>query len=117
MTENEIYTAILSGKADDGLDRIVHAIGERRKTLAARLFDSLQEGDRVRVNTKHIKPRYLDGALATVKEKRVTKVTIVFDEDIHDPYGKWAGKGCILSAEHLVMVDDEDHLIVEELPA
>lgn len=107
MTTNEIYTAILAGQADDGLDRILHALSERRKTLAHRTFDSLADGDRVMVTAKHIKPRYLDGAMGTVVEKRISKVTIQFDDDINDPYGKWAGKRCILDPTHLIKVEPD----------
>lgn len=95
MTQNEIYTAILSGDADDGLDRIVQAVSERRKALASTTFHELHPHDVVQVVMGNARPRYLDGAFATVIEKRITKITVKFpDEMPHsmDPYKKYRGK-------------------------
>lgn len=99
-----VVQLIKTGTADDDLNAVIEAVNWRKKVVASRLFDELQEGDRVRIG--NIKPRYLVGALATVKEKRVTKITIVFDEDINDPYHKWAGRSCIVSPSMLEKVED-----------
>lgn len=87
---------IRGGQADDDLDAVTEAVRWRKQVLASRLFDSLEREDRVQI-VSTIKPRYLAGAKATVVEKRVSKITIRFDDDIDDPYGKWAGKNCVLS--------------------
>jgi hypothetical protein len=106
MTVDEIYTAIVSGDADGQFARINRAIAVRQDIIAGQIWDKIEPGvTRVRVNTAHIKPRYLDGATATVIAKRVRKVTIRFDQDINDPYRKWAGNNCIISPEHLEIID------------
>lgn len=104
MELDELCKAILSGDADENIDSVVQALSSRKRTLAARLFDELEEGDRVRVRQGTIKPVYLQGALATVMNKRTTKITIQFDDDINDPYGKWAGNRCICSPSMLEKV-------------
>ena len=106
MTANEIYTAILSGEADGEFEGIMLAIQERKKSLGAMTFASLREGDRVRVNAPNIKPRYIHGATGILVEKRVTKVTVRFDDDINDPYDKWAGARCILSPTMVEKIED-----------
>lgn len=105
-TVAEMYDCITAGGADGDLEKIVEAVFSRRRTLADRNFDTLKLDDRVIVNTTSIKPRYLNGAKAIVVEKRISKVVILFDDDINDPYGKWAGKRCVIGAAHLVKVEE-----------
>lgn len=109
MTEITEYTVvdivdiIAAGSVDDYLDEIVGVIDERKRRLASDLFYELKIKDRVRVKAP-LRPRYLEGALGTVVDKRVTKITVQFDDDIHDPYGKWAGKRAVLSPSQVEKV-------------
>lgn len=105
VTDLSVVSLIKGGKADDDLDAVMEAVHWRKRVLASRLFDDLEPDDRVRV-IDNIKPRYLAGATATVVAKRVSKVTIRFDDDIHDPYNKWAGRNCILSPGMIEKVED-----------
>lgn len=106
MTDEEISVVALvkGGRADDDLNAVIEAVAWRKKVLASRLFDDLAVGDRVRIGS--IKPRYLVGAMATVEEKHITKVTIRFDDNINDPYQKWAGNRCLVSPSAIEKVEE-----------
>lgn len=73
-TEDEFYTAILTGRVDAGIDRLERALDERRKALARRVLSGLNPGDTVRFTDK-VRPRYLIGATASVV--RVNNATAV----------------------------------------
>jgi len=104
----DLIEPIMSGALDDHLDDLVETINRRRTTIGQQRFAELEEGTRVQVKLPpNGRPRYLDGAYATVMEKRLTKVTVQFDDDIDDPYGKWAGKRCIMPPSMLVPAADE----------
>lgn len=98
MTTREIFDAITNGDADDDLNMVLVAVKQRKEYLATRNFHQLEVGDRVTIKQGTIKPRYLDLAKATIVEKRISRITIRFDDDILDPYGKWAGKTAVVGA-------------------
>ena len=101
--------AISDGDLDDHLNDIVDAITERRKVLSAITFAMLEAGSRVRIRQDaNMKPHYLKGALGRIEEKRITKISVRFDRDIHDPYHKWAGRIAIVRPEWLEVVIEMD---------
>jgi hypothetical protein len=109
----ELSRAILDGELDESFDAINAAMSGRKDILKRQAFHTFQEGDRVRVCNVG-RPQYINGATGTIKEKRVTKITVQLDDDIYDPYGKWAGKGCILSPsqiEKLELVPSEGTVV------
>lgn len=66
MNENEIYTAILSGAVDSGLDRIVAAVSERRKMVGSMNVFKIKVGDRVRLY--NLRERQLNNQIGVVKK-------------------------------------------------
>lgn len=68
---------IKTGKYDNVLDMISAAIKARKEALKPQIWE-FQMGDRVRlINTN---PKYLDGAMATVRKVNRTKIVIDLDE-------------------------------------
>lgn len=106
MTEEEVIAAILDGELDDSIKEIIDTCQIRHKAMGAETFDLIEIGDTVRIKAGMLKPKYLDGALGVVVDKRITKVTVQFNDDIYDPYGKWAGKRAICHAEHMERVSE-----------
>lgn len=105
--EATVAQAIILGGHDEELDSIMLAVEQRRTARAQHLFAELNVDDRVKVNTSCPK-RYLIGATGTVVAKRITKITILFDNDIHDPYGKWAGQRCIMPPTMLEKIETNE---------
>lgn len=104
---DDVKEWIEAGLLDDELVPVIMLCREREKVLAARLYDNLRIEDRVRIKEDAlINPNYLRGASATVTAKRTTKITVRFDDDINDPYGKWAGQHCILTPMHIEKIED-----------
>lgn len=107
---SKIVQSLNAGLYDDQISDFAEAVGQRAKIVKTReaqqLFANLEVEDRVRVNAPHLKPRYLNGATGTVVEKRITKITVQFDDDIDDPYGKWAGKKAVLHPSMIVPIGD-----------
>jgi hypothetical protein len=63
-------------------------------------------GTKVRIkDDAPLKPRYIRGATGEVVGKRINKLSIQMDDDIDDPYGKWAGRIGIISAQHVEVVE------------
>lgn len=86
-----VRKAIIAGLYDNELESLLVACTERRKLMGHQLFAELQVGDKVRMTGGK---QYLIGAVGTVVDKKVSKITVEFPEDMpfeHDPYGKWAG--------------------------
>lgn len=80
MATIDIIQAILNGQVDDDLDGIQTAIKQRRDSLAVMLTATLKTGDKVRVKRGTIKPKYLEGQIATVDSVANGRVYVSFDE-------------------------------------
>lgn len=80
----EIANDILTGKYDADLEVIVGAVKHRRETIATltalTVKRDLKIGDHVKLNTTGLRPKYLNGALSTVKEIRDKNAGIVLDD-------------------------------------
>jgi hypothetical protein len=108
MNAKEVSLFILNiedGGLDDAIPEIETAIKLRRERQAREKFLTLGIGDRVRVNAPSLRPRYLNGATGTITEKRITKVSVRLDDDIEDPYGKWAGRTAVVPTGMLEPID------------
>jgi hypothetical protein len=80
---NDFVVPVLSGEMDEYLDNIVEVIKIRKDQLKPSIWE-FQVGDRVRmVNTN---PKYLNGAMATVKKVNRTKIVI----DLDTPQGRFS---------------------------
>lgn len=77
MEIRDFQIALMIGKFDEHLDYIISATRERKTDLAPKAYD-FKIGDRVRMNNAN--PKYLNGALATIKKINRTKVVIDLDE-------------------------------------
>lgn len=74
---DDFVVPVLSGQMDEFLDGMIHTINLRKKDMAPKVWE-FRVGDRVRmVNTN---PKYLNGAMATVKKINRTKIVIDLDE-------------------------------------
>jgi len=74
---NDFVVPVLSGDMDEYLDVMMNAIQLRKKDMSPKVWE-FRVGDRVRmVNTN---PKYLNGAMATVKKINRTKIVIDLDE-------------------------------------
>ena len=77
MNAHDFSMMLYRGEFDEYLDSIIHACQARKKDLAPKVWE-FQVGDRVRmVNTN---PKYLNGAMATVRKINRTKIVIDLDE-------------------------------------
>jgi hypothetical protein len=109
----DIIDDIQNGMYDHDLDGIEDAVRDRMKYVSTRLFYELvseqedpENPSRIRLkNSSRIKG-YMRGYEGTVVEKRVSKIVIRFDDDIVDPYNKWAGKQCIISPTAIDLIVD-----------
>ena len=73
---NDFVVPVLSGEMDEFLDGMIQTIQSRKKELKPKIWE-FQVGDKVRlVNTN---PKYLNGAMATVKKVNRTKIVIDLD--------------------------------------
>lgn len=79
MTSTNIIVAIISGQADDNLNGIASAVVERKKALGAVTLHTIKPGHKVRLTG--LRPRYMEGALATVVERRRTRVLVNLDPE------------------------------------
>lgn len=74
---NDFAVPCLSGDFDEYLDGMMQTIQLRKKDMAPKIWE-YKVGDRVRmVNTN---PKYLNGAMATVRKVNRTKIVIDLDE-------------------------------------
>lgn len=74
---NKVILPVMQGEYDDYLDNFVQACQNRKKDMAPKIYE-FQVGDRVKmINTN---PKYLNGAMATVKKINRTKIVIDLDE-------------------------------------
>lgn len=74
---NDFVVPVLTGQMDEYLDGMLNTIQLRKKDMAPKIWE-FQIGDRIKmVNTN---PKYLNGAMGTVKKINRTKVVIDLDE-------------------------------------
>ena len=74
---DDFVVPVLSGQMDEFLDSMIHIIQMRKKDMAPKIYE-FQVGDRVKmINTN---PKYLNGAMATVRKINRTKIVIDLDE-------------------------------------
>lgn len=76
----QLLADIYDGKLDDELGRIRTAIERRSEEIKDTLFDRIKVGSLVRFNER-TRPKYLQGTLATVTEKKQTRVVVKLGED------------------------------------
>ena len=77
MNAHDFSMMLYRGEFDDILDGMIYAIQEYKKSKAPKIWE-YKVGDRVRmVNTN---PKYLNGAMATVRKINRTKIVIDLDE-------------------------------------
>lgn len=83
MPVNEIFSRIIMGEYDDGLDILKTAIRERQQILTqqknALLKSTLNKNDRVTF-VKGTRPKYLAGVGATVQKVNPKKVVVKVDD-------------------------------------
>ena len=80
---NEFSVPVLTGQMDEYLDGMIRTIQMRKKDMAPKVWE-FQVGDRVRLVNAN--PKYLIGALATVRKVNRTKIVI----DLDTPNGKFS---------------------------
>jgi hypothetical protein len=80
---NEFSVPVLTGQMDEYLDGMIRTIQMRKKDMAPKVWE-FQVGDRVRM--KNTNPKYLNGAMATVKKINRTKIVI----DLDSPQGRFS---------------------------
>ena len=78
-----IVNPILGGEVDISLDQIIQAVKIRKDELKPKIWE-FQVGDRVRLVNAN--PKYLIGALATVRKVNRTKIVI----DLDVPQGRFS---------------------------
>jgi membrane-bound ClpP family serine protease len=74
---------IKAGKFDESLDMILAAVRARKDALKPQIWE-FQIGDRVKIVNAN--PKYLNGAMATIKKVNRTKVVI----DLDTPAGRFS---------------------------
>jgi transglutaminase/protease-like cytokinesis protein 3 len=80
---DDFVVPVLTGQMDEFLDGMIQTIQMRKKEKAPKVWE-FQVGDKVRlVNTN---PKYLNGAMATVKKVNRTKIVI----DLDTPQGRFS---------------------------
>lgn len=73
---NDFTIPVLSGEFDKYLDGMIQTLQLRKKDMAPKVWE-FQVGDRIKmVNTN---PKYLNGAMGTVKKINRTKIVIDLD--------------------------------------
>jgi transglutaminase/protease-like cytokinesis protein 3 len=80
---NEFSVPVLTGQMDEYLDGMIRTIQMRKKDMAPKVWE-FQVGDRVRLVNAN--PKYLIGALATVRKVNRTKIVI----DLDRTYGRFS---------------------------
>lgn len=74
---NDFAIPVLTGQFDEYLDGMIQTINLRKKDMSPKIYE-FQVGDRVRM--KNCNPKYLNGAMATVRKINRTKIVIDLDE-------------------------------------
>lgn len=81
------YMDIRKGVYDEELEEIQEALVARKKTLAARRFDKLEVGARVRF-VQTTRPTYLRGVEGTISGKKINRLMVRLDH----PTGRFRGE-------------------------
>jgi hypothetical protein len=74
---NDFAVPVLSGQMDEYLDGMMQTIQLRKKDMAPKVWE-FQIGDRIKM--KNTNPKYLNGAMGTVKKINRTKIVIDLDQ-------------------------------------
>jgi len=74
---NDFVIPLYRGDYDDSLDGMIHTIQEYKKSKAPKIWE-YQVGDRVKF--VNVRPKYLNGAVGTIKKINRTKVVVDLDE-------------------------------------
>jgi hypothetical protein len=80
---NDFVVPVLSGQMDEYLDNIFEVIKIRKDQLKPSIWE-FQVGDKVKIVNAN--PKYLNGAMATVKKVNRTKIVI----DLDTPQGRFS---------------------------
>lgn len=72
-----ILFPIMGGECDEFLDSIILAVKQRKQDMAPKIWE-LNIGDRVRF--VNVTPKYLNGAVGTIKKVNRVKVVVDLDE-------------------------------------
>lgn len=83
MTKDEFLKLLRSGEFDADLVQISAAVNARAKAIAPQAEDFI-EGQTVRISNK-ANPKYLRGAMATVRQINRTRVVL----DLQEPRGRF----------------------------
>lgn len=83
MNAHEFSTMLYRGEFDEFLDEMTHAIQQRKRDMAPKIWE-FQAGDKVRLVNAN--PKYLNGATATIRKVNRTKVVI----DLDTPQGRFS---------------------------
>ena len=75
--QNAFLLPLYRGEYDEYLDNIIAAVHNRKKDMSPKIYE-FQVGDRVKMINAN--PKYLNGAMATVKKINRTKIVIDLDE-------------------------------------
>lgn len=86
-TIDDLCHYIGKGEFDDHLDELAERVSRRKTALSALFFSTLKVGDKVMFNER-TRPKYLQGATATVVELNRTRAVV----DLDAPIGKFEGK-------------------------
>ncbi len=74
---NDFVVPVLSGEMDEFLDGMIQTIQSRKKELKPKIWE-FQVGERVKF--VNVRPKYLNGAVGTIKKINRTKVVVDLDE-------------------------------------
>ena len=74
---NDFAVPVLSGQMDEYLDGMLQTIQLRKKDMAPKIWE-FQVGERVKF--VNVRPKYLNGAVGTIKKINRTKVVVDLDE-------------------------------------
>lgn len=81
----QLLSDIHTGIYDDDIERLAIALRRRENAIASDTFYTVEVGDLVRFNNK-TRPKYLQGATATVVDKNTTRLVVKLTK----PAGKYS---------------------------
>lgn len=91
ITPLDIMKAVEDGVMDERIDELYEALKTRRKInrmeKAEAVTSRISTGDQVRL--VDVKPKYLEGTIATVRGVKNTRLVVEFDED--PSLRRWSG--------------------------
>lgn len=77
MNYNDIALSIIKGEHDEMLDTLIQVCQNRKRDMAPKIWE-FQVGERVKF--VNVRPKYLNGAVGTIKKINRTKVVVDLDE-------------------------------------